>query len=292
MSIQARIESIVPQLSPSLRRVAARIQEDPRSVITQTISELAASSGSSVASVVRFCRAIGLAGYSELRVALATELGKESAQFSDLPGYGAEIAESDSLVELAGKISSLEVMAIQQTIENLHFDSLAKIARAVDSAGRILLFGISASQLVALDLSQKLLRIGRHAYAPNDPHEAWALSALNIDDTVAGAFSHRGETEETIRFLEIAREAGATTFAVTSSPDSPLAHVAEHTLITSVRETPFRAAAMVSRIAQLAIVDCLFAAVAQQRFGEIVTALRQTHEATLPQAFEKPARKF
>lgn len=289
MTIQARIEGAVPQLSPSLQRVAAQIQEDPGRVITQTISELAASSGSSVASVVRFCRAIGLAGYSQLRVALATELGKESAQFSDLPGYGAEIAESDSLVELAGKISSLEVMAIQQTVENLDFDSLSKIAHAVDSAARTLLFGISASQLVALDLSQKLLRIGRHAYAPNDPHEAWALSALNVGNTAAGAFSHRGETEETVRFLEIARESGATTFAVTSNPDSPLAQVAEHALVTSVRETPFRAAAMVSRIAQLAVVDCLFAAVAQQRFGETVTALRQTREATLPQTIEKRA---
>src|SRR5690606_10038521 len=81
MSIQSTIEAAVGSLSPSLRRIAETIRERPNLVLDSTINELAAECGTSVASVVRFCQAIGMAGYAQLRVALATELGKESAQF-------------------------------------------------------------------------------------------------------------------------------------------------------------------------------------------------------------------
>ena len=45
-----------------MRRVAEIIRENPGIVLERTISELAAACGTSVASVVRFCRAVGLTG--------------------------------------------------------------------------------------------------------------------------------------------------------------------------------------------------------------------------------------
>ncbi|WP_258567130.1 hypothetical protein [Microbacterium sp. Se5.02b] len=47
-----------------------------------------------------------------------------------------------------------------------------------------------------------------------------------------------------------------------------------------MRESAFRAGAMVSRIAQLALVDCLFIGVAKRRFAETVDALQRTRQAT------------
>ena len=83
-----------------------------------------------------------------------------------------------------------------------------------------------------------------------------------------------------MRFLEAAVANGATTVAVTSVKDSPLAQVADHALFTEVRESTFRAGAMVSRIAQLALVDCLFIGVAKRRYAETVDALQRTRQAT------------
>jgi len=95
MGIQSRIEASAPSFSPAMRRIADALRQNPAIVREKTISELAASCDTSVASVVRFCRAVGLSGYAELRMALATELGKEAAQFGAT--LGAEIAQSDSL---------------------------------------------------------------------------------------------------------------------------------------------------------------------------------------------------
>ena len=280
MSIQSTIEAAASTLPPSLARVAAAIRENPAVVIDKTINELAEESHTSVASVVRFCRAIGFSGYAPLRMALATELGKESAQFSARGAFGSEISDEDTLREAVSKLAALELLAIEETVARLDFAVLEAAIDAVDGADRILVFGIGASQFVAEDLAHKLLRVGRNAHVPSDPHEAIAATVLQTSHTVAIGFSHAGATTETVRFLQSAHANGAATIAVTSAKDSPLVHTADHALFTEVRESTFRAGAMVSRIAQLALVDCLFVGIAKRRFAETVDALHRTREAT------------
>jgi DNA-binding MurR/RpiR family transcriptional regulator len=279
VSIQSTVEAAASTLPPSLARIAAAIRENPSIVIDMTINELAQECRTSVASVVRFCRAIGFSGYAALRMALATELGKEAAQFSARGAFGSEISDEDTLPEAVSKLAALELLAIEETVAQLDFDVLEAAITSIDGADRILLYGIGASQFVAEDLAHKLLRVGRNAHVLADPHEAVAATVLPMAPTVAIGFSHSGTTIETVRFLETARRHGAATIAVTSAKDSPLARAADHALFTEVRESSFRAGAMVSRIAQLTLVDCLFVGVAKRRFAETVDALRRTHEA-------------
>jgi len=283
MGIQSRIEASAPSFTPAMRRIADALRQNPAIVREMTISALAASCDTSVASVVRFCRAIGLSGYAELRMALATELGKEAAQFGATLTLGAEIAQSDSLKEMAAKVASLEMLAIEETVAALDFRALGRIVTALDKAQRILLFGIGASQFVAQDLHHKLFRIGRNAFLMSDAHEAWSASLLSPKGTVAIGFSHSGATADTVQFLDLARENGALTVAVTSVEESPLAKAAQECLITHARESALRAGAMVSRIAQLAVVDCLFLGVARLRYDQTIDALKRTRDVTHPE---------
>lgn len=280
MSIQSTIEAAVATLPPSLARIAVVVREKPSTVIDMTINELAQECSTSVASVVRFCRAIGFSGYAPLRMALATELGKEAAQFSARGAFGSEISEDDTLREAVSKLASLELLAIEETVARLDFAVLEAAIDDIDRAERILLYGIGASQFVAEDLAHKLLRVGRTAHVITDPHEAIAATVLNAGPTVAIGFSHSGSTGETVRFLETAGRNGAATIAMTSAKGSPLALAADHALFTEVRESSFRAGAMVSRIAQLTLVDCLFVGVAKRRFAETMDALQRTRDAT------------
>lgn len=266
-----------------MRRVADVIRANPSIVLDQTISELAASCGTSVASVVRFCRALGLTGYAQLRMSLATELGRE-AQFGPGMTLGAEIAKSDTLQEVASKVARLEIMAIEETVSSLDFAAVERIVTALDKAQRILLFGVGASHFVAQDLHHKLFRIGRNVFVMADSHEAWSAALLAPPNTVAIGFSHSGATPDTVRYLEIAGQAGALTVAITGSPNSPLADAADEILATHARESHLRAGAMVSRIAQLSIVDCLFLGVARLSYDESIEALQRTRDITHPTA--------
>ena len=71
-----------------------------------------------------------------------------------------------------------------------------------------------------------------------------------------------------------------TTTPPSGASGSPLASEADHALLSHAREPRLRAGAMVSRIAQLALVDCLFVGVAQKRHAHSVHALQRTAEAT------------
>ena len=70
VGILVTIRSLLPNLAPVERRVARAVLDDPQGVAWRSISELARTCGTSATSVVRFCRAIGLRGYPDLRLAL------------------------------------------------------------------------------------------------------------------------------------------------------------------------------------------------------------------------------
>ena len=278
MGIQSSIEASADTFTPSLKRIADAIRENPSIVLDKSISELAETCRTSVASVVRFCRAIGLSGYAQLRMSLATELGREAAQFGQNATLGAEIARSDTLQEMAAKVAQLEMLAIDETVSSLDFETLERVVAALEKAQRILLFGIGASQFVAQDLHHKLLRIGRNAFLLSDTHEAWTTALLSPENTVAIGFSHSGTTSDTVRYLELARENGALCIAVTSASDTPLSRIAHERLIAHARESSLRAGAMVSRIAQLVLVDCLFLGLARLSYEDTIVALRRTRD--------------
>jgi DNA-binding MurR/RpiR family transcriptional regulator len=282
MGIQSNIEASAANFTPTMRRIAKAIRDNPAIVLEKTISQIAEICDTSVASVVRFCRAVGVSGYAELRMSLATELGKEAAQFGSGLTLGAEIARTDTLEAMAAKVASLEMLAIEETVSNLDFKVLGRVVAALEKAQRILLFGIGASHFVAQDLHHKLFRVGRNAFLLTDAHEAWSAALLSPRYTVAIGFSHSGTTADTIKFLEIARQNGALTVAITGAPGSELVRAADEHLITHARESSLRAGAMVSRISQLVLVDCLFLGVARLRYEQTIDALKRTRDVTHP----------
>jgi DNA-binding MurR/RpiR family transcriptional regulator len=282
MGIQSTIEASAANLTPTMRRIAKTIRDNPAIVLEKNITQIAEACSTSVASIVRFCQAVGVNGYTELRMALATELGKEAAQFGPGVTLGAEIARTDTLEAMVAKVASLEMLAIEETVSGLDFKTLERVVGALERAERILLFGIGASHFVAQDLHQKLFGVGRNAFLMADAHEAWSAALLSPRNTVAIGFSHSGMTADTVKFLDIAREHGALTVAVTGAPDSPLVRAAEEHLVTHARESALRAGAMVSRIAQLVLVDFLFLGLARLRYEETIDALTRTRDITHP----------
>src|SRR5437763_1608928 len=114
--------------------------------------------------------------------------------------------------------------------------------------------------LRALDLQQKLHRIGLIAYVWHDTHAALTAAALLTPDDVAIGISHTGATVDTIDAIRHAGGRGARTIGLTSVPRSELAAATELVLVTAGRETTFRSGATASRIAALSVVDVLFVA--------------------------------
>jgi len=273
-----RIRSLVPTLAPAERRVALRVCDDPGAVAASTISDLAVACETSVTTVTRFSRAVGFTGYPALRLALATELGRAEGG-RGARTVGSDIGPGDLLEEVVEKVAFADARAVEETAEQLDVTELRRVVEAIAGAQRIDIYGVGASAFVALDLQQKLHRIGRVAFAWADPHVAMTSAALLGPGDVAIGLSHSGITQDTVDALERARANGVTTVAITNFPRSPIAAAADHVLTTAARETTFRSGATASRLAQLTVVDCVFVGVAQQTFESSQRALEATHDA-------------
>lgn len=277
-TVLVQIRALLPSLAPAERRVAEAALADPANVAAQTISELAAECRTSETTVMRFCRTLGLKGYPDLRIGLASAASVEESS-AGWSAVGADIGPRDSLADIVAKLGFADARAVEDTVGQLDLHALKRAVDAVSSADGIDVYGVGASGLVALDLQQKLHRIGRRVNAWVDPHIALTSAALLRGGDVAIGVSHTGDTAATVEVLAEARRNGATTVAITNFPRSEITEHADHVLTTAVRETTFRSGAMASRIAALTVVDCLFVGVAQRHRARTLKALERTYAA-------------
>ncbi|SDO92221.1 MurR/RpiR family transcriptional regulator [Lentzea jiangxiensis] len=272
-----KIRSLLPGLARAEQRVAKVVLENPGTVAHRSITEVAEQAGTSETTVTRFCKAIGVGGYPELRISLAADTARSAARANH--DMGGDIGPGDDLRQVVGKVAFADARAVEETAEQLDVEALDKVVQAVAGARRVDVYGFGASAFVAFDLQQKLHRIGLTCFAWNDTHIALTSAAVLTEADVAVGISHTGSTSETVEALRVARETGATTVALTNFPRSPITEVSDHVLTTAARETTFRSGAMASRIAQLTVIDCLFIGVAQHHVDSAKTALEATYEA-------------
>lgn len=272
------IGGLLPSLSPAEQRVARLVIADPAGAARQTITELAGAAGTSEATVIRFCRSVGMDGYPQLRIRLAAEAARR-AEPPDARVMGGDIPPGADMAQIVATIAFNDARAVEETAEQLDVDACDKVVSALADAGRVDIHGVAASGFAAADFQQKLHRIGRTTFYWPDVHIALTSAALLGKGDVALGISHTGATSDTIEVLRVARQHGATTIALTNFPRSPIAEVADHVLTTAARETTYRSGATASRLAQLTVVDCLFVGVAARHRTRTRKALEATAEA-------------
>lgn len=277
-ALSARIQARLPQLRGALRKLALQVLDDPGAVARSTITELAEASGTSPGTVQRFCRTLGLDGYSELRLGIASEIGRVTRAGWDVT-IGTEIGPADGVEHVQQTIFAADLWAMRQTISQLDPHALERAIDAVAAARHINLYGIGNSAIMARQLFERLHGIGRPAWAWSEVHSGLASATLMQPADVAIAISYTGGTREMVEMLAEAAGRRATTIALTNSPDSPLADIADIVLTTAVRETTFRPGSFAAQHSQLLLIDILYVGVAQRTYEHANWALGSTRHA-------------
>ncbi|MGC4806035.1 MurR/RpiR family transcriptional regulator [Micromonospora sp. DT233] len=276
--VLARVRAGTGELTGALRRVAEHVLSDPEAAARSTIVELAERSGTSPATITRFCRAMGFEGYADLRLGIAAETGRaRSAGWT--VDIGREIQPGDPLERVLGQIMAADTRAMHDTAALLDLAEVERAAVAIARASRVDIFGASGSALVGAEMQFSLHRIGVAAWVWSDVHEGLASAALLGPGDVALGVSHTGQTRETIEMLAEAGSRGATTVAVTGFPRSPLAELADVVLLTASQATTFRPDALSARHPQLVVLDLLYIAVAQRTHDRAHAAFLRTAQA-------------
>jgi DNA-binding MurR/RpiR family transcriptional regulator len=284
------IRTELPRLAGSLRKVGELILADPAAIAHCSAAELGRRTGTSQATVTRFCRAVGLDSYQHLLIELAQERGRGESSNWGTAEIGPDISPDDDLERVVAVVGQADLRAVQQTVERIDLTALERAAQAVARARRIDVYGVGGSGAVALETEVRLFRIGCAVRAWNEVHAATTSAALLTPADFVIGISHSGSTRETIEPFELAKERGATTLAITADPRSPLARAADIRLISSSAETSFpRTGSIGDRHSVLVLIDCLYVRVAQLSYARASASLALTDHIT-PQHSVKARR--
>lgn len=239
-----------PTFSKSEKKIADFVMENPNAVLPMFITELADKSGSSEATIVRFCRKLGYDGFQQFKLALAKS--------ADVRPVSENITPNDSAYDILSKVCEDIYCSLEKTKQTIDKHSLQVCCDKLLSADKILIFGLGNSASVAIDACHKMFRLGLNAIAYTDNHMQAIASAHTSKNSVVIGISHSGHSKDIVQAMQNAKDRGATTISLTSEKKSPIVKVSDVVLYTVSDETNYRILGLSSRIAQLTIIDTIY----------------------------------
>lgn len=283
MNMLEKIQSHLELLSKSERKVAEVILSTPQTAIHSSIATLAKMADVSEPTVNRFCRRLETKGFPDFKLHLAQSLANGT------PYVNRNVEEDDSVDAYTSKIFESAMAGLEQVKSSL---DVAAVNRAVDlltQAKKISFFGLGASAAVAHDAMNKFFRFNIPVVYFDDI-VMQRMSCMNSSDgDVVVLISHTGRTKSLVDMAQLARENDATVIAITSD-GTPLAREASLALRLDVPEDTDVYMPMVSRIAQLTLIDVLATGFTLRRGEKFRDNLKRVKEALRESRFDKDER--
>lgn len=248
---QIRLRGVYDSLPPSELKVGDYLLDHPDEIILARVTELADTLGVSESTVVRFCQRLGYQGYQEFKILLARDLGRP------IQDTYQEIEPDDNPAAVIQKTLQISMSALKDTLAVLDPDQMSEVVNWLQDADSVYLFGCGGSGGIAEVAGQKLLRLGLRSVVSTDPHTQPLLAGLATPHSVVIGISFSGNNHDVILAMNVAKQRGARSVAITNYPASPLAELAGVSLLSGAQETPLVSEAGPSRVVQLAVVDAL-----------------------------------
>lgn len=240
----------MPRLRRSERKVADAVLRDPAGVLHTGMAGLAAAAGVSEPTVMRFCNAVGSAGFQAFKLRLAQTLA------IGIPVTQSGLGQGDGPTELVEKLFDHSISSLDRTRRNLDRVAVAAAIDLLAGATDLLFAGLGASGIVALDAQQRFPLFGVPCQAPVDAHQQFMAAVLGGPHSVTVAISHTGQTSETLRVAAAAKQAGSSVIALTGQ-HGPLTELADVVLVVRTFEDTDAYTPTVSRLAALVVIDVL-----------------------------------
>jgi DNA-binding MurR/RpiR family transcriptional regulator len=275
--IDAHLGARLSGLPARLRAAAEYALSHPEEVSHQSMRALAASAGVSPASMLRLIRNLGFDGYETFQAAFRGQLASsERLSLSDRGRLLLETGTASGLERLVAAVALSERSNIDRSFGQNPENDIINAAVMLHSANSVTLVGARSCFPVAfylkylLDLFRSEVRlvptIGGNNYDQ--------VVALDEGDVVT-AISIHPYSRETVEATTYARLKGVKIISITDSTVSPIARLADLTLVVA-NDTPsfFR-----SPISMMAIAHAIGAAVVAIAGDEVIAKLREREEA-------------
>ena len=233
------------------KKIADYIMEHKEQAVDMTVGELAKASGTSDATVSRFCRRCGFKGFQNLKLTLAREILEEEHQSQEVTN---DIDRTD-LEQSLKNILANKIAELTETIKMMDIKNLEVILDKLEHARIVQLAAVGNTIPVALDGAFKLNQLGIPAVA-GDIWEAYAFN-LGPEDVVL-IISNSGSSKRLETLALGAKENGSTLVLITNNRESPLAQICDYKIITATREKLLTEEFWFSRVTATTVIEIIY----------------------------------
>lgn len=262
--------------SATEKRIADYILKNAHKLPRVTISTVARDCDTSKSMVVQLCKTAGFKGYKDLCSQLLVEQalnGQKRKAALDCD----EIHPGCTMDQICQITLREEMRSVQDTAELIDPAAVEKAVKLLLKADRIQLYGVGSSAVAALDMYNKLCRVGLNARFSQDVHCQLLDSASLTPRSVVLVFSFNGRTRDMIEACELSREMGAKVISVTRFGSSPIAELSDVPLYVASNESLKRVTTMSSRLSTLVMVDVIFTCLANSMSGRISALIQRNN---------------
>lgn len=236
------------------KKIADFILSNKSDIIDMTVAELALASGTSDATVSRFCRRCGFNGFHHLKINLAKEVAEER-------GNSIEVSNDisrDNIGQSLQNILANKVAELTQTISMMEPAELDQILTMIEKARTVQLVAVGNTIPVALDGAFKFNQLGIAAVSGTIWETQMAYTCnMGREDAVI-IISNSGFSKRLMTLVAVAKENHVPTIAITNNPSSPLGQACDLHITTATREKLLLGEFCFSRVSATTVMEILY----------------------------------
>ena len=219
-----QIELTYLSLSPSGKKIAHYLQQNPIAVLSQSTSQIAESTGTSKATVSRLFRQLGFASHQEAKAAQSL-----------VRQQGVPLGRA---VETTEQIQQ-EITNVSGTLEGIDAHTLTSVANLLAGANQLTIIGYRNAYPLALRLRQQLMQIRRSVSLLPQPGQTIGEDIVDVNqDDIVILFGFRRRTRQFSFVLDAVKHARV--ILITDPTGQAYKPDVEHLLVCQLGETlPF-----------------------------------------------------
>lgn len=251
----AKIQSMQQSLTIIENEIAQYVINNIDSVVTSTITTMAKNTGTSEASINRFCKKIGYKGFNSFKIALAQE------NFYKTMSENKELGANDGLI--SGVTHDYQQMLVN-TSAMLDEDMVNFTANSINKASYIYIFATPRTAFVASEFEFKLQMAGINSTAVYDTSSMRVcVNNLTPDDLVI-VIAPTVMDRDLFQTVASCKDKDAKIVTITSHDNPKLAKLSNYKFIISDKISTKHSVSLSNNLVYLYVVDVIYCSLLEQ----------------------------
>lgn len=250
-------------LTETEKLLANYILENQEQVAGMSLDELAKVSFSSISTIHRLCKKIGLTGFKEFKIKFVEELYSKMNKPGNID-INFPFKKDDTQFQIANNIKQLYIDTLTNTFSFFNSDQLRDAVDLIYNAEIVDVYAVTNNIQTALNFQDKMQSIGRYVNVSLIPmNQVYrAAASNNKNKQVAIILSYSGKTPEIKEIALVLKRKEIETLVICSAQENYLTKLFKyHIFVSSKENLKKKISHYSSHIATQYVLDVIFSCI-------------------------------